>query len=281
LTHERRRDPEEARMIIDGHVHVWPDKIAKRALGSPGDGLQRFGDGTVASAVKTMRAAGVDRSVCLAVADTPERLESANRFVGSLDPEHFIGFGSVHPERTPEDNVASLRENGLRGVKVHPLFQGFALDDRRLYEILGALEGEFAAVFHVGPEHPGDPRGALATPAMIRDIARNFPRLDVVAAHLGGYHAFDEALEAVNGLDVHLDTSWPPGIAALDPGRVRAAIASHGPERVVFATDWPMADPATEIASIRALGFSDEDTDAILGGNFARLLGLDVPAGAA
>lgn len=262
-------------MIVDGHVHVWPDRIAERALGSPGDGLRRFGDGTVASATAAFDRAGVDLGVCLAVADTPERLESANRFVGSLDPRRFVGFGSVHPARSPEENVASLRENGLRGVKVHPLFQGFALDDRRLYDVLEALEGEFVAVFHVGPEHPGDPRGALATPAMIRDIAQAFPRLDVVAAHLGGYHAFDEALEVVNGLDVHLDTSWPPGIASLDPARVRSAIERHGADRVVFATDWPMADPETEIASIRALGLSDEDTDAVLGGNFARLLGLD------
>lgn len=263
-------------MIIDGHVHVWPDKIAKIALGSPSDGLQRFGDGTTASAIESFRRAGIDRGVCLAVADTPERLESANRFVGGLDPEWFIGFGSVHPDRTPEDNVASLRANHLRGVKLHPLFQGVALDDPRYWEIYAALEGEFAAVFHVGPEFPGDPKGALATPKMIREIAKAFPKFDIVAAHLGGYNAYDEAMAEVNGLpNVHLDTSWPPSIAKLGPEKVREAILRHGPERVVFATDWPMADPAAEIAAIRALGLSDADTDAILGGNFARLLGLD------
>lgn len=265
-------------MIIDGHVHVWPDKIAKLALGSPSDGLQRFGDGTTASAIETFRRAGVDKGVCLAVADTPERLESANRFVGALDAEHFIGFGSVHPGRSPEENVAILRENGLKGVKIHPLFQGIALDDPRYWDLYAALEGEFVAVFHVGPEFPGDPKGNLATPRMIREIAKAFPKFDVVAAHLGGYNVFDEALAEVNGLEsVYLDTSWPPSVARLDPERVREAILRHGPERVVFATDWPMADPAAEIAAIRALGLSDTDTDLILGGNFARLLGLDTP----
>lgn len=265
-------------MIIDGHVHVWPDKIAKIALGSPSDGLQRFGDGTTASAIETFRRAGIDKGICLAVADTPERLESANRFVGGLDDEHFIGFGSVHPDRTPEDNVASLRENGLKGVKFHPLFQGVALDDPRYWEIYAALEGEFAAVFHVGPEFPGDPKGALATPKMIREISKAFPKFDIVAAHLGGYNAYDEAMAEVNGLEnVYLDTSWPPSIATLPVAQVREAILRHGPERVVFATDWPMADPEAEIAAIRALGLSDSETDAILGGNFARLLGLESP----
>ncbi len=262
-------------MIIDGHVHVWPDKIAQRALGSPSDGLVRFGDGTTASAIEAFRRGRIDRGVCLAVADTPERLESANRFVGALDPEWFVGFGSVHPGRTPEENLASLRENGLKGVKVHPLFQGFALDDPRLWDVLAALEGEFAALFHVGPEFPGDPKGALATPRMIRQINQAFPKLDVIAAHFGGYNAWDEAMAEVHGLDVHLDTSWVPSLATLDPGQVRAAIERHGAERIVFASDWPMADPAAEVAAIRALGLSDADTAAILGGNMARLLGLD------
>jgi predicted TIM-barrel fold metal-dependent hydrolase len=261
-------------VIIDGHIHVWPDKIATRALGQPTPGLRRFGDGTADSAAAALEAAGIDRGICLAVADAPERLEAANRFVGSLNPDRFIGFGSVHPGRTPEENVASLRQNGLRGVKIHPLFQGYALDDRGLWKVLEVLQGEFVAVFHVGPERQGED-DRRATPRMIRDIHEAFPRLDIVAAHLGGYHVMDEALEEIVGLDVHLDTSWPPGIASAGPARVRALIERHGTDKVVFATDWPMANPATEVESIRALGLPDKDTDAILGGNFMRLLGIE------
>jgi predicted TIM-barrel fold metal-dependent hydrolase len=44
---------------------------------------------------------------------------------------------------------------------------------------------------------------------------------------------------------------------------------------VVFGSDWPMADPAAEIAAIRNLGLTDDEVDGILGGNVARLLGLD------
>ena len=261
-------------MIIDGHIHVWPDKIAARALGTPTAGLTRHGDGTVASAARVLAQAGIDRGVCLAVADAPGRLEAANAFVGGLDPERFIGFGSIHPLRSPQDNLASLRESGCRGVKVHPLFQGFALDDERLWAVLEVLQGEFPCVFHVGPEHRGGDN-TLATPAMIGRIAREFPELRIVAAHFGGYHVYEEALEHVIGLDVHLDTSWPPSVASIDPARVRSIIERHGADRIVFATDWPMADPSAEVAAIRALGLPADQTEAILGGNFARLLGLD------
>jgi predicted TIM-barrel fold metal-dependent hydrolase len=261
-------------MVIDAHVHVWPDKIAQRALGTPSPGIQRFGDGTVASATESRRAAGSDRSVCLAVADAPQRLEAANAFVGALDPERFTGFGTIHPGRTPSENLDDLRRNRLRGVKVHPLFQGFRLDDRRLWDIFAVLEGEFVCLFHVGPETRGG-ENELATPRMIADIARAFPRLTIIAAHLGGYHVHEEALEHTIGLPgVYLDTSWPPSIATVGRDVARAAIERHGPERVVFATDWPMADPAAEIAAIEALGLTPADTDAVLGGNMARLLGI-------
>jgi predicted TIM-barrel fold metal-dependent hydrolase len=259
-------------VIIDVHTHVWPDRIARRALGTPADGIRRFGDGTVGGARETMARAGIDRFVCLAVADTPKRLEAANDFVGSLDLDHFVGFGTVHAGRSPEENVQSLRKNRLRGVKVHPLFQGYALDDPRLWDIFGALEGEFVCLFHVGPETAGG-ENRLATPAMVADIARGFPRLEIIAAHLGGYHVHADALEHVIGLPgVYLDTSWPPSIGTLDRALVRKAIERHGPERVVFGSDWPMADPAAEVAAIEALGFDDETTSAILGTTLAGLL---------
>lgn len=260
-------------MVIDGHIHVWPDHVARRALGNPSGDLVRFGDGTVAGALEAMDAAGVDRGVCLAVADTPERLEAANRFVGGLDRERFIGFGSVHAGRSPEDHVFDLRANGLAGVKVHPLFQGGSLADPALLEILDALGDEFVAVFHVGPETQGG-ENTRATPAQLAHIARELPRLPIVAAHFGGYHDTEAALEHVIGLPVYLDTSWPPSAATVDPKLRRRIIERHGPDRVVFATDWPMADPAAEIAAIDALGLAQDDLEAILGRTFARLVGL-------
>lgn len=259
-------------MIIDGHTHVYPDRVAKKALAGSVPDLKRFGDGSVGSLSEVMTASGIDRSICLGVANTADRVETANRFAGELDPARFIGFGSVHPGRSPEDNVASLREHGLRGAKIHPMFQDVWLDDPRLHAVLDAMEGEFAAIIHIGAA--GDDPGERCTPDMLAELVRKFPRLDLVACHFGGYRLFEQAAEVVCGLPVYLDTSWPPSLATLAPQRVRAMIEQHGPERVVFASDWPMADPGAEVEAIRALGLSDADTNAILGANMQRLLGI-------
>lgn len=259
-------------MIIDSHAHVWPEQIAHRALAGSVKDLERTGDGTVAGLTASMDAAGVDKAVCLGVANTPGQVDKANRFAGELDRSRFIGFGSVHPGLSVEENVTSLRAHGLRGVKVHPMFQQLELDDPKLGDVLDALQGEFAVIVHVGAA--GDDPGNRCTPEMLATIVREFPRLDLIACHFGGYRMFERAAEAVCGLPVYLDTSWPPGLATLDPGSVRDRIRKHGADRVIFASDWPMADQRSEIEAIHELGLSDEETAGVLGGNLSRLLGL-------
>lgn len=261
-------------MIIDGHVHVWPDKVAPSALAGAASDFERHGDGTVASAIATMDRSGVDRCISLGVAPAPAYVEAADDFAGSLDPARFVGFGSIHAGLSPEENLAGLRRNNLKGAKVHPLYQGYALDDPGLRETLDAMQGEYATIIHVG-EGDSPASNARCTPAMMRRLVQDFPRLDVIACHFGGYRLLDEAEEMIIGLPVYVDTSWPPGVDTIETPRLKALIERHGPERVVFASDWPMANPAKEIETIRRLGLGDADTEAVLGGNLVRLLQLE------
>jgi len=258
-------------VIIDGHNHVWPDAVARRALSGAIPGMDLFGDGTVAGLAAAQEEAGIDRSVCLAVADTPDRVEAANRFVGSLDRSRFVPFGTIHPQLPPDENLASLQAHGVQGVKLHAVFQGYRLDDPGLYDTLAVLEGVLPVIVHVGEGGGSD--GSVCTPAMLRAIATAFPRLAVIACHFGGYHKLAEAESEVIGSAVYIDTSWPPSLATVDPAVVRDLVRRHGADRVVFSSDWPTASPASEVAAVRALGLDDDETDAILGGNLARLLG--------
>jgi predicted TIM-barrel fold metal-dependent hydrolase len=262
------------RRIVDGHVHVWPDAIAARALGHPSPELPRFGDGTVASLLRTMNGAGIDRAACLAVADTPERVVAANDFVGSLDPARFVSIGTVHPGLSVGENRASLQASGARAVKLHPLFQGYSLDDERLQPLLDSLQGELPVIAHVGDGGEAQV-GSGCTPEMLLEIVERFPRLDIVACHFGGYRRLDDAERLLVGRSIYLDTSWPPGLASLDPDRVRSIVDRHGPERIIFGSDWPMADPAAEVEAVVSLGYSTAETDAMLGGTLSRLLRID------
>ncbi|MBK0866764.1 amidohydrolase family protein [Saccharopolyspora sp. HNM0986] len=263
-------------MIIDAHTHVWPDAIAEKALGANAlPGLRALRDGKAGTLAADMRANGIDHSVALGVAGAAKHVDRTNEFVSSLDRDRFTPFGTVHVDQSVEANLASLRRHGIHGVKVHPLFQGFGLEDPRLWELLEAFGSEFPVITHVGAGGSGAVN-SLSTPKMLRKIVRTFPRLRLVACHFGGYHMLEEAREELRDLPIVLETSWPPGLATVHPGTVREIIGRHGAERVVFGSDWPMADPAAEIAAIGALGLGDETEAALLGGNLSRVLRLPV-----
>ncbi len=261
-------------MIIDVHCHAWPDAIAARALGPRVPQLPRCGDGKISSLRRVLKDSGVDRGVLLGIADSAKYVDAVNRFVARSRGDTVFGFGTVHPDLSVEENLASLRRWGITGVKLHSLFQGFSYDNPRLWEILEAFGSEIAVIAHVGKG--GDAASNdRATPSMVRDIVRQFPDLRLIACHFGGYHRLDEAEELVIGENVYLETSWPPTLAELAPERVRAIIDRHGADRIVFGSDWPMGDPAREVATIRGLGYPEDVTAGILGGNFARLMGLE------
>jgi predicted TIM-barrel fold metal-dependent hydrolase len=260
-------------LIIDSHTHVWPDALAGRALAGVLPDMKRHGDGTVADLITAMTRAGIDRSVCLAVASSPKHVEAANRFAASLDATQLIGFGALHPEIAPEEIVASLRGNGLKGVKIHPLFQGIDLADPRLSPILDALQGEFVVTVHVGAGGESEATNALCTPDKVLVLIRRFPRLQLIACHFGAYRLLDEAGDLLIGQPIHLDTAWPPTLGVLNVASVRRLVNGHGPDRIVFGSDWPMADPEVELSVIERLGLASSDVDAILGGNMSRLLG--------
>ncbi|GGO80011.1 amidohydrolase family protein [Nonomuraea cavernae] len=261
-------------MIIDAHCHVWPDHIAAKVLADRPAGLDAVHDGTLDGLRRTMDNAGIDLAMCLGVATVARTVERTNEFIGSIDRSRFIPFGTVHPDLSVEENLASLSRHGIGGVKLHPLFQEVSLADPRVVELLAGLaEAGIVVITHAGAgsDEASNERGA---PRHLRALLDAVPGLTLIACHYGGYHRLDEAEELIIGSRAVLETSWPPRLADLDPDRLRGIIAAHGAGRMVYGSDWPMADPAAEIAAIRALGLDPEDEAAILGGTLAGLLGI-------
>jgi predicted TIM-barrel fold metal-dependent hydrolase len=148
---------------------------------------------------------------------------------------------------------------------------------QRTNEFIGSVDALAGAgitvITHVGAGGDTDANDR-GSPRSLRVLLDAVPGLRVIACHFGGYHRLDEAEELLVGYRAVLETSWPPSTAGLDPARIREIIARHGAGRVVYGSDWPMTDPATEIAAIRALGLPPDDETAILGGNLAALLGI-------
>lgn len=262
-------------MIIDAHCHVWPDHIAPRVLATRPAGMDPRHDGTLSGLLETLDGAGIDMAMTLAIAGVAKNVHRTNEFIGTVPRDRFIPFGTVHPGLSAEDNLKSLRDNGIRGVKLHPLFQALSLADPAVLDLLRALaEDGVTVITHAGAggDAEANERGA---PAHLRAVIDAIPSLVLIACHYGGYHRIDEAEELIVGAPrVVLETSWPPRLADFDADRLRAIIARHGADRVVYGSDWPMTDPAAEIAAIRVLGLPPADEAAVLGGNLARVLGL-------
>ena len=282
-------------MIVDIHTHTFPDKIAGRTI----EKLQgvshsaAFSDGTAAGLRASMARAGVDRSVVLPVATHPGQVERVNdasaRINETTEETGILSLGCIHPDfanwREELERVAALE---LRGVKLHPVYQGVDLDDVRYLRILERC-GELGLVVitHAGWDI-GFPGQVSCSPQMVLRAVKQVGPVKLVLAHMGGWRCWDEVEELLWDTGVCLDTAFslgsitplndgyytPEDLPLLDEGGFMALVRKFGPHRVLFGTDSPWDDQAQAIARIRALPLTPEEREAILGGNAVKLLGL-------
>ena len=261
-------------MILDAHCHVWPDHIAPRVLVHRPAGLEPVGDGTLEGLRRVMDEDGVDMACALAIANEARHVARTNEFIGGVDRERFVPFGTVHTGLSVDENLALLDANGIQAVKFHPNFQGMSLADPEVIDLFRALaERSVLVLAHVGEgnDAAASERGASEH---VRSVTEQVPDLAFVACHFGGYHTWDGVVSAAAGSGAYLETSWPPSVDELHAEEVVGVMRRHGPERVVFGSDWPMARPGRELAALRGLGLEAAELASVLGGTLARLLGL-------
>ena len=269
-------------MIFDFHVHCFPDALAPRAVSALADnakiiGLRPLTDGTAADTENRLRTAGITGAHVLNIATNARQTDNVNRFAASLPTASngfFVSAGSVHPDcEDKEDVIASLREAGIRGIKVHPDYTGVNIDDPRCDEIFSLCEESgMYVVTHAGFD-PVSPDCIHATPEGIRKVIRAHPRLIFVAAHMGGPSQLDGVLELLAGTNVCFDTSLV-SIRGDEREKLTTLFHAHDPERIFFGTDTPWSDPLAEIAFIENAGLSDTAKEKIFYKNAARLLKL-------
>lgn len=255
-------------MRLDMHTHAFHPKIARKAvahLNSAYD-LTCEGDGTIAHLLEQERAAGIDMAAVLCAATTPSQVIPANNYALELQrtyPDRVLAFGTCHPgfDRWGEE-LDRLERNGIAGIKLHPDFQGFRLDDPALLPILDACQGRFVLLTHVGSRLP--PARRPSTPAMLARIAAAFPRLTIIAAHFGGYRMWEHTLTDLPPSDnLWCDTSSTSPYAS--PELLRALMTHFPPDRLLFGTDWPLSSPEGELRRFQEKsGLSDSRMDALM-----------------
>ena len=248
--------------IIDIHTHIYPDEIAQKATDSVRDfyGIDGGGmDGTVYSLLTRGKQAGISKFVVLPVAIRPDRVQGINDFIVSQLPQHpeFIGFGTVHAGmKNLNDEVQRIMDLGLRGIKMHPDSQRFAIDDPRLFPMYEAIRGRIPVMLHMG-----DARYDYSHPIKLRKILDMFPGLQAIAAHFGGYSMQQTAYELLKDTDCIMDIS--SSMMFMEKGEPERYINAYGAERLAYGTDYPLWDPITEVNRFMGLKLSWEQKEQI------------------
>jgi uncharacterized protein len=262
--------------VIDFHVHLFPDDLARTAIPELEKtyGIRACLDGTVYSLEESMERAGVDLSIVQSVATKPSQVQTINNWLASIASRKISPFASIHPAcEDAEDEIMRIKDLGFTGVKLHPDYQKFYPDDEKMFHIYEEIiNNELIAFFHAGEDSAfKDVRG---TPERFSNLIDIFPELTMVLAHFGGHRMWDEVERCLVGKDVYLETSLcSKGLSR--EGFVDLAMR-HGPGKVIFGTDSPWADQEEEVGLIQDLDLGDEEKEAILCGNAAQLLGLNI-----
>lgn len=258
--------------IIDFHIHVYPDSIARKAADNVRAFYDGIGDGRIDGRVETLfergDKAGISEFVILPVATKPERTRHINEFIISQTQPRFYGFGTVHAAMDGlMEEVDFIQKSRLHGIKIHPDYQKFAIDDPRMFPVYEQIQGVMPVVFHMG-----DLRYDYSHPARLRRVLDLFPNLQTVAAHFGGYEMRDVAREVLTDTNCLFDTS--SSLMFMQPGEAEKLIRHYGAERFLYGTDYPMWDPVTEVERFFCLNLTDDEKEQIAWKTAAELLKL-------
>ena len=262
--------------IIDAHCHIYPEKIAAKAVNGTDNfyGEHSVGLGTVEDLISREEKAGVDRFVVQSVATTPHQVASINNFIAtevSKKPEKLIGLGTLHPESEDiKGDVKNLLSLGLKGVKLHPDIQAFKLDDYRCLKIYELCEEYNLPVLI----HTGDNRYDYSNPNRMVPILETYDKLTVIGAHLGGWSIWDEAVKAYKDFpNFYVDCS--SSFHYITKETATKIIKTYGADKVLFGTDYPMWNAADELEFLLSLPLDEIEIKCILNMNTKKLFNLE------
>ena len=261
-------------VIIDFHAHAFPDAIAARAISQleHGGGVKAFLDGTVASLLTSMDSAGIRTSVICSIATKPEQFDPIMKWSKAIASERIVPLPSIHP-RGPDavGQVHQVAEAGLLGIKLHPYYQDFDLDDEALFPLYRALDQlGLLLVCHTGFDFAFS-RQRRADPVRILRVLERVPGLRLVTSHMGAWDDWDEVEEHLIGKPITMDISL--SLELLGRERARAMLLAHPADRVLFGSASPWSSQSETLALLRSLDLGTERETRVLGRNADVLLG--------
>lgn len=261
-------------MVIDFHTHAFPANLAQKAISNKN--VIPYTDGSYEGLIRSMKSSQVDISLVLPIATRIGMFPSLNDKASELSKiEGLISFGSVHPaEENWDKQLEYCLDKGLKGVKLHPRFQDFILDEPHIIEYTKyAVEIGLYVIFHVGDNPIKDTVDRASVDRAVRLVdAVDSKRL--ILAHLGGRKHPEEAYEKIAGTNCLLDTAMCNDDIPLD--MMYKIMEKHGYDNVLFGTDSPWSDQKKAIDDMKSFGLAKSDYDKVMYLNASKILGLQI-----
>ena len=262
--------------IIANHAHIFQKEARE--------------DATVEALERTLDECEIDQAVCFAPFTEYflSNGESQNRWMYEQikNNDRFLGFGTIDFKK---DNLAEQTEEiyqlGLSGIKMHPAFQKFKIDDDRACQVYEVAEKRGLPIsFHTGIHWH---RISCYNTLLYDEIAYRFPQLKICMEHAGGYAFFNEAIAVIvnnpgrvyagltSVFDWEMNKHW-----YLGKDKVKDLIHLAGIDQCVFGLDFPYNDPKKIKEAMTALrecisesGLGEDALEKAFGGNLMRMIG--------
>lgn len=266
-------------MLIDFHTHAFPDKLAERALGTLAAKVRMVPEtnGSIAGLLAHMDNCGVDRSVVCNIATNAKQMTNVNNFAIEtlkLYGNRLTPLGSINPEAEGQsEEIKRLRQAGIAGLKLHPDYMGFRIDDRIYDEIFDTAAGfGMFIIIHAGFD-VYSPGKVWAPPEAVAKRLIRSPKTTLICAHFGGNMMWNEVEDKLLGKNLFIDTSMG-AIEGLSREQAVRMFSKHDSSQILFGSDCPWANQKETFDFVDSLSIPAEMKDKIFFKNACSLLSL-------
>ncbi len=251
-----------------------------------------FTDGSAVALEESTRNAGITYSINLPVMTTVEQVEKVNsslmKQAEELKANGVLTFGGMHPDyENYRAELKRLKDNGIKGIKIHPAYQSVDLDDIRFLRIIDcASELGLVVITHAGVDVGIYDHNYASVKHVLHVLDEVHPE-KFVLAHMGGWGCWDEVERDIAGAPVWFDTAF--SIGKITPAENRKAepireynltdeefvrlTRKHGVDKVLFGTDSPWEDQEDYVKRLSDMPLTDDEKQMIFADNAVKLLG--------
>lgn len=260
-------------MIIDFHTHAFPDSLAEKAMASlhSKGNAKSYLNGKISSLLKSMDSVGIEKSIICNIATKPSQFMPIIEWSKSIHSDRIIPLPSIHPADSDIKNkIKIISEEGFKGIKIHPYYQEFILDNEKVYPIYENVQKyNLFIISHAGYDIAFSRKKVADTPKIL-NVIKKFPELKFITSHFGGWSNWDEVEKHLIGKNIFMEISY--SLECMSDDQAKRMLNNHPADYLLFGTDSPWTDQKNALNLLKSFNLDKERMDKILYKNAQKFL---------